>query len=227
MVQLYNVALTAGKAHKDHKHHHAHHYEHDTSNNTPRTTTQAPVTGPPLPPHPFLTGGQINTQVQLRSLTLLHPRGRVCRIIKLITLLRSLISVTVNNTEASERRVYETCEKLGCFVGRLWNVSWSFNNFSLLRRFATLFLNVTRVIWTAFPFPPTCRYARLSMNISCVRTNVPGKDQSRSADSDRTKRPNHSSSSITTGTGIAPAAASALESRCFLDSLPSLTDTIH
>ncbi|EFN89054.1 Neuronal pentraxin-2 [Harpegnathos saltator] len=62
MLQLYNVALTAGKAHKDHKHHHAHHYEHDTSNNTPRTTTRAPVTGPPLPPHPFLTGGQINTQ---------------------------------------------------------------------------------------------------------------------------------------------------------------------
>ncbi|XP_011258855.2 uncharacterized protein LOC105252901 [Camponotus floridanus] len=83
MVQLYNVALTAGKAHKDHKHHHAHHYEHDTSNNTPRTTTQAPVTGPPLPPHPFLTGGQINTQVKINpgasiqivqnGLTIRHP----------------------------------------------------------------------------------------------------------------------------------------------------------
>lgn len=85
MVQLYNVALTAGKAHKDHKHHHVHHYEHDTSNNIPRTTTQTPVTGPPLPAHPFLTGGQINTQVQLRSLTLLHLRVRVCRVIKLIT----------------------------------------------------------------------------------------------------------------------------------------------
>lgn len=69
MVQLYNVALTAGKAHKDHKHHHAHHYEHDTSNNTPRTTG-APVTGPPLPSHPFLTGGQINTQVKSRFFTL-------------------------------------------------------------------------------------------------------------------------------------------------------------
>ena len=63
MVQLYNVALTAGKAHNDHKHHHAHHYEHDTSNNTPRTTTLPPVTGPSLPLHPYLTGGQINTQV--------------------------------------------------------------------------------------------------------------------------------------------------------------------
>ncbi|KAK1116497.1 hypothetical protein K0M31_018961 [Melipona bicolor] len=61
MVQLYGVALTAGKAHKDHKHHHAHHYEHDTSNNTPRPT-RPPVTGPPLPQHPYLTAGQINRQ---------------------------------------------------------------------------------------------------------------------------------------------------------------------
>ncbi|XP_070157495.1 uncharacterized protein B6 isoform X2 [Polyergus mexicanus] len=83
MVQLYNVALTAGKAHKDHKHHHVHHYEHDTSNNIPRTTTQAPVTGPSLPAHPFLTGGQINTQVKINpgatiqivqnGLTIRHP----------------------------------------------------------------------------------------------------------------------------------------------------------
>lgn len=64
MVQLYSVALTAGKAHKDHKHHHAHHYEHDTTNNTPRPITRQPVTGPPLPPSPFLTGGQINPQVR-------------------------------------------------------------------------------------------------------------------------------------------------------------------
>ncbi|XP_012060198.1 PREDICTED: uncharacterized protein LOC105623415 [Atta cephalotes] len=83
MVQLYNVALTAGKAHKDHKHHHAHHYEHDTSNNTPRTTTLPPVTGPSLPLHPYLTGGQINTQVRINpgapiqivqnGLTIRHP----------------------------------------------------------------------------------------------------------------------------------------------------------
>nr|XP_050862143.1 uncharacterized protein LOC127069313 [Vespula vulgaris]XP_050862144.1 uncharacterized protein LOC127069313 [Vespula vulgaris] len=65
MVQLYSVALTAGKAHKDHKHHHAHHYEHDTTNNTPRPITRQPVTGPPLPPSPFLTGGQINPQVKI------------------------------------------------------------------------------------------------------------------------------------------------------------------
>ncbi|XP_012285014.1 uncharacterized protein LOC105702210 [Orussus abietinus] len=83
MLQLYGVALTAGKAHKDHKHHHAHHYEHDTSNNTPRPTTKPPVTGPPLPMHPFLTGGQINHQVKINlgaplqvtqnGVTLRHP----------------------------------------------------------------------------------------------------------------------------------------------------------
>ncbi|KAK2581376.1 hypothetical protein KPH14_005064 [Odynerus spinipes] len=65
MLQLYSVALTAGKAHKDHKHHHVHHYEHDTTNNTPRPTTRAPVTGPPLPASPFLTAGQINPQVKI------------------------------------------------------------------------------------------------------------------------------------------------------------------
>ncbi|XP_076756709.1 pentraxin-related protein b6 [Xylocopa sonorina] len=82
MVQLYGVALTAGKAHKDHKHHHAHHYEHDTSNNIPRPT-RPPVTRPPLPQHPFLTGGQINHRVKInpgsplqivqRGVTLRHP----------------------------------------------------------------------------------------------------------------------------------------------------------
>ncbi|XP_046615163.1 uncharacterized protein LOC124302734 [Neodiprion virginianus] len=83
MLQLYSVALTAGKAHKDHKHHHAHHWEHDTSNNTPRPTTQAPVTGRPLPQSPFLTAGQINHQVKINTgtplqinqngVTLRHP----------------------------------------------------------------------------------------------------------------------------------------------------------
>ena len=72
MVQLYGVALTAGKAHKDHKHHHAHHYEHDTSNNTPRPT-RPPVTGPPLPQHPYLTAGQINHQVRI------HHQYRITR----------------------------------------------------------------------------------------------------------------------------------------------------
>ncbi|XP_043463349.1 uncharacterized protein LOC122499219 [Leptopilina heterotoma] len=83
MVQLYGVALTAGKAHRDHKHHHVHHYEHDTSNNVPPSTTQAPVTGPPLPMNPYLTGGQINHQVKINpgshlqivknGVTLRHP----------------------------------------------------------------------------------------------------------------------------------------------------------
>ncbi|OXU27552.1 hypothetical protein TSAR_001405, partial [Trichomalopsis sarcophagae] len=66
MLQLYHVALTAGKAHRDHKHHHAHHFEHNSDNHLlSSTTAQVPVTGPPLPINPYITGGQINHQVKL------------------------------------------------------------------------------------------------------------------------------------------------------------------
>lgn len=40
MVQLYKVALSAGKAHRDHKHHHVHHFDH---NGPIEPTTQAPT----------------------------------------------------------------------------------------------------------------------------------------------------------------------------------------
>lgn len=64
MVQLYNVALTAGKAHKDHKHHHAHQFD---KNGVPITTTPKPTTPPSqtLPQHPLLTGGQLNRGVKI------------------------------------------------------------------------------------------------------------------------------------------------------------------
>lgn len=62
MLQLYHVALTAGKAHKDHKHHHAHHFKHDGS---PIESSTEPITEPP-PPQAIpigngnvLIGGQI------------------------------------------------------------------------------------------------------------------------------------------------------------------------
>lgn len=29
LLQIYRVALSAGKAHRDHKHHHAHHFDHE------------------------------------------------------------------------------------------------------------------------------------------------------------------------------------------------------
>lgn len=38
-VQLYSVALSAGKAHRDHKHHHVHKFDHQGELST---TTQAP-----------------------------------------------------------------------------------------------------------------------------------------------------------------------------------------
>lgn len=62
MLQLYHVALTAGKAHKDHKHHHAHHFKHD---GTPVDSATEPATEPPPPEATplgngnFLIGGQL------------------------------------------------------------------------------------------------------------------------------------------------------------------------
>lgn len=64
LVQLYKIALTAGKAHRDHKHHHAHQYDHNGN----QITTPSPVTPRPrnqLPQHPLLTGGQINPMLML------------------------------------------------------------------------------------------------------------------------------------------------------------------
>ncbi|XP_063374110.1 uncharacterized protein LOC134661834 [Cydia amplana] len=62
MLQLYHVALTAGKAHKDHKHHHAHHFKHD---GTPLEASTEAVTEPPPPEATplgngnFIIGGQL------------------------------------------------------------------------------------------------------------------------------------------------------------------------
>lgn len=44
LVQLYKVALSAGKAHRDHKHHHVHHFDH----NGPATSTLPPPPPPPV-----------------------------------------------------------------------------------------------------------------------------------------------------------------------------------
>lgn len=46
MVQLYKVALSAGKAHRDHKHHHVHHFNHDGL---------APTAPPPPPTQPTVS----------------------------------------------------------------------------------------------------------------------------------------------------------------------------
>lgn len=64
MLQLYKVALTAGKAHKDHKHHHAHQFDHSgRAITTPAPTT--PRIRATLPPHPLLTAGQINQKLRI------------------------------------------------------------------------------------------------------------------------------------------------------------------
>jgi hypothetical protein len=65
MLQLYHVALTAGKAHKDHKHHHVHHFAHDGS------PLQLTTPQPPTPPvaiqqgNSVLVGGQITPMLEL------------------------------------------------------------------------------------------------------------------------------------------------------------------
>ena len=40
LIQMYKVALSAGKAHRDHKHHHVHHFDH---NGPIVATTAAPT----------------------------------------------------------------------------------------------------------------------------------------------------------------------------------------
>lgn len=68
MLQLYHVALTAGKAHRDHKHHHVHHFKHD---GTPFEASTEAVTEPPPPQATplgngnFLIGGQLQRPANL------------------------------------------------------------------------------------------------------------------------------------------------------------------
>lgn len=64
MLQLYHVALTAGKAHKDHKHHHVHHFGHDGSPLS-LTTPAPPPSTPPPPANSLLIGGQITPMLEL------------------------------------------------------------------------------------------------------------------------------------------------------------------
>ncbi|ALC48179.1 b6 [Drosophila busckii] len=64
LVQVYRVALSAGKAHRDHKHHHVHHFDHEGQelSSTPRAP---PVINRPQPMHSLLASGQIPSRVRL------------------------------------------------------------------------------------------------------------------------------------------------------------------
>ncbi|XP_058124192.1 uncharacterized protein LOC131287915 [Anopheles ziemanni] len=63
-VQIYKVALSAGKAHRDHKHHHVHHFDHNGGEVT-STTPATLMTAPPQPANPLLANGQIPTRVKI------------------------------------------------------------------------------------------------------------------------------------------------------------------
>lgn len=63
-IQLYKIALSAGKAHRDHKHHHVHHFDHEG----PITSTIPPPTPAPQVPqsiNPLLANGQFPSRVRI------------------------------------------------------------------------------------------------------------------------------------------------------------------
>lgn len=64
LIQIYKVALSAGKAHRDHKHHHVHHFDHEGQE---LTTTKAPppIINPLLPMNNLLANGQIRSRVRI------------------------------------------------------------------------------------------------------------------------------------------------------------------
>ncbi|XP_017109665.2 uncharacterized protein b6 [Drosophila bipectinata] len=64
LVQVYRVALSAGKAHRDHKHHHVHHFDHE-GQEVPSTTRAPPTINRPQPMHTLLASGQIPTRVRI------------------------------------------------------------------------------------------------------------------------------------------------------------------
>ncbi|XP_065364425.1 uncharacterized protein b6 [Calliphora vicina] len=64
LVQIYRVALSAGKAHRDHKHHHAHHFDHE-GQEIQLTTKAPPPVNRPQPMHALLANGQIPTRVRI------------------------------------------------------------------------------------------------------------------------------------------------------------------
>ncbi|XP_067635400.1 uncharacterized protein b6 [Eurosta solidaginis] len=64
LIQIYHIALSAGKAHRDHKHHHAHHFDYE-GRELSTTTRAPPAINRPLPMHSLLASGQIPTRVRL------------------------------------------------------------------------------------------------------------------------------------------------------------------
>ncbi|XP_022227355.2 LOW QUALITY PROTEIN: uncharacterized protein LOC111077391 [Drosophila obscura] len=64
MVQVYRVALSAGKAHRDHKHHHVHHFDHE-GQEVSSTVRPPPIINRPQPMHTLLASGQIPTRLRI------------------------------------------------------------------------------------------------------------------------------------------------------------------
>uniref|UniRef100_A0A1A9VCQ0 Pentraxin (PTX) domain-containing protein n=1 Tax=Glossina austeni TaxID=7395 RepID=A0A1A9VCQ0_GLOAU len=65
LIQIYRIALSAGKAHRDHKHHHAHHFDHDGREIQRTTRPPPPAINRPQSMHSLLANGQIPTRVRI------------------------------------------------------------------------------------------------------------------------------------------------------------------
>ncbi|XP_070499930.1 uncharacterized protein b6 [Chironomus tepperi] len=63
-LQLYSVALSAGKAHRDHKHHHVHKFDHDGEIST-TTPLPRPTIVANQPINPLLANGQFPSRVKI------------------------------------------------------------------------------------------------------------------------------------------------------------------
>ncbi|XP_054727265.1 uncharacterized protein LOC129236957 [Anastrepha obliqua] len=95
LIQIYHIALSAGKAHRDHKHHHVHHFDHEGLELS--TTTRAPpAINRPLPMHSLLASGQIPTRVRLN---LAQPQQQQL-------LLQSQLTQPVQQLAGSENTIF-------------------------------------------------------------------------------------------------------------------------
>ncbi|XP_031635791.1 uncharacterized protein LOC116348800 [Contarinia nasturtii] len=71
VLQLYKVALSAGKAHRDHKHHHVHHFDYEGLVTSTAQPTPAPQQATS---NPFLVNGAVLNRINLNEPTALQTQ---------------------------------------------------------------------------------------------------------------------------------------------------------
>ncbi|CAK1554728.1 unnamed protein product [Leptosia nina] len=108
MLQLYHVALTAGKAHRDHKHHHAHRFTHDGS----RIESSSEFVTEPPPPEPtplgnghFLIGGQLQKPSHINIAMPSQQQGLPAQIPKGLQIQQEISNKYLANRIVSEQQL--------------------------------------------------------------------------------------------------------------------------